>query len=262
MSMTKSYKRFWPEKFITVIIPTLNEEENIDRVLETFEFEPTRKQLIIVDGGSIDKTVEKVRRFKRGSREYLNLKLVKSDGITGKGYQMIRGFEQSLGLNLVYLDADLDCHYGETADKIAEPLLSGEAFFVKSTFDRGKDWGRVTKLTAKPLLDVFYPDLNFIEQPLSGQVGMKKSLQQQLETPASYGVEISHLIQYYSLYGLSHITQVDLGKIDHRHRQLDDLALTAQEVAKTILYHAYKDGKIDMKMPLLEKLQRGGLEMC
>ena len=44
MSMTKSYKRFWPEKFITVIIPTLNEEENIDRVLETFEFEPTRKQ--------------------------------------------------------------------------------------------------------------------------------------------------------------------------------------------------------------------------
>ena len=58
--MTKNYKRFWPEKFITVIIPTLNEEENIDRVLETFEFEPTRKQLIIVDGGSVDKTVDKI----------------------------------------------------------------------------------------------------------------------------------------------------------------------------------------------------------
>ncbi len=108
MSMTKNYKRFWPEKFITVIIPTLNEEENIDRVLETFEFEPTRKQLIIVDGGSVDKTVDKVRKFKRGSREYLNLKLIKSDGYTGKGYQMIRGYEEALGLNLVYLDADLD----------------------------------------------------------------------------------------------------------------------------------------------------------
>ena len=243
MTMTKNYKRFWPEQFITVIIPTLNEEENIDRVLETFNFEPTRKQLIIVDGGSIDKTVEKVRKFKRGSRDYLNLKLIRGDGFAGKGYQMVRGYEESLGVNLVYMDADLECDYGETADKLAAPLLSGESFFVKSTFERGREWGRVTKLTAKPLLGIFYPDLEFIEQPLSGQVAMKKTLQHQLETPARYGVEVSHLIQ-------------------HRHRQLDDLALTSQEVAKTILYHAYKDGKIDMKMPLLEKLQRGGLEMC
>ena len=262
MTMTKNFKRFWPEKFITVIIPTLNEEENIDRVLETFNFEPTRKQLIIVDGGSVDKTVDKIKRYKRSSREYLNLKLIKSDGVTGKGYQMVRGYEEALGINLVYMDADLECNYGEVADKLAKPLLSGEAFFVKSTFDRGKEWGRVTKLTAKPLLDIFYPDLNFIEQPLSGQVAMKKTLQNQLETPARYGVEVSHLIQYYGLYGLSHITQVDLGKVEHRHRQLDDLALTSQEVSKTILYHAYKDGKIDLKMPLLEKLQRGGLEMC
>lgn len=254
-------KRFWPDKFISVVVPTLNEEENITRVLETFEFEPTRKQLVIVDGGSIDKTVDIVRRFKRGSREYLNLKLVKPDGITGKGYQMFKGFEETLGTNIVFLDADLDCHYGETADKLAEPLLSGEAFFVKSTFDRGEEWGRVTKLTAKPLIELFYPDLLFIEQPLSGQVAMKKTLAHQLEFPARYGVEISHLIQYYNMYGLSHISQVDLGDLKHRHRKLNDLELTAQEVAKTILFHAYRDAKIDMKIPLLEKLQNGGLEM-
>ena len=53
----------------------------MDNILNTFDFEPTKKQLIIVDGNSIDKTVDKVKRFKRGSREYLNLKII-ADNMT------------------------------------------------------------------------------------------------------------------------------------------------------------------------------------
>jgi glucosyl-3-phosphoglycerate synthase len=37
------------------------------------------------------------------------------------------------------------------------PLLEGEADFVKARFGRGG--GRVTELTAKPMLKVFFPEL-------------------------------------------------------------------------------------------------------
>tara|TARA_B100001564_G_scaffold316238_1_gene291480 strand:- start:5800 stop:6573 length:774 start_codon:yes stop_codon:yes gene_type:complete len=248
-------KNFQPEKFVSVIIPTLNEEEHMDNILNTFDFEPTKKQLIIVDGNSIDKTVDKVKRFKRGSREYLNLKII-ADNMSGKGYQMLRGYEESIGQTIVFLDADLDANYSELVKKLSKPILNREAFFVKSKFSRGNEWGRVTKLTAFPLLDMFYPDLNFIEQPLSGQVAFKKQVVEQLLFAGDYGVEISHLIQYYNMYGLSNIVQVELGDLKHRHRNLGDLQLTASQVVKMILYHAHKDGKLDMNDPLLSKLPK------
>jgi glucosyl-3-phosphoglycerate synthase len=244
---------FKPDKFVSVIIPTLNEEEHVDNILETFDFEPTKKQLIIVDGNSLDKTVDRVKKFKRGSREYLNLKIIKADK-SGKGYQMIKGYEASLGQTIVFLDADLDADYSKLVKKLSQPILKGKAFFVKSKFDRGDEWGRVTKLTAQPLLEMFYPELNFIEQPLSGQVAYKKQLVSQLLFPENYGVEISHLIQYYKMYGLSNIEQVDLGNLQHRHRGLGDLQLTSQQILKTVLYHAREDGKLDIKDSLLWKL--------
>ena len=172
----------------------------------------------------------------------------------GKGYQMLRGYEETIGQTIVFLDADLDANYSELVEKLSKPILDDKAFFVKSTFSRGSEWGRVTKLTVFPLLDMFYPDLNFIHQPLSGQVAFKKQLVQQLRFAVDYGVEISHLIQYYKMYGLSHIAQVELGDLKHRHRNLDELQLTASQVLKTILYHAHQDGKIDMNNPLLSKL--------
>jgi len=246
-------KRWSPEKFVSVVIPALNEEEHIDNILETFNFEPTKKQLIIVDGSSIDKTVDKIKRFKRGSREYLNLKLVKENRC-GKGYQMVKGYEATIGQTVVFLDADLDANYSELVDKLSKPILEDEAFFVKSKFARGDDWGRVTKLTAQPLLDMFYPDLYLIQQPLSGQVAFKRQVVSQLLFPQDYGVEVSHLIQYYNMYGLSHIVQVELGNLKHRHRNLGDLQLTSSQVLKTILYHALKDGKLDIGDPMLGKL--------
>lgn len=246
-------QRFDYENFVTVVIPTLNEEENIDRVLGTFDFDSTKRQLVIVDGGSIDKTVNKVKKFIRGTRTFLNLKIINSEH-TGKGYQMIRGYEEALGSTIVYLDADLKSDYSELVEKLSQPILEEDYFFVKSKFDRGDDWGRVTKLTAQPLLQIFYPDLLWVSQPLSGQVAFKKGVLELIEFPANYGVEVSHLIQYYNIYGLNHLYQADLGVLQHRHRTLSDLQLTAEEVSKTIFYHAYRDGKIDMKLPLLEKL--------
>ncbi len=57
-------------------------------------------------------------------------------------------------------------------DSIIQPILNNEADITKTKFKRVA--GRVTELTAKPLLNFFFPELKF-DQPLSGQFAAKRS---------------------------------------------------------------------------------------
>ena len=51
---------------------------------------------------------------------------------------------------------------------------------------------QIHKKKFKKLNCLITPELNFIEQPLSGQLAYKKHLVSQLLFPENYGVEISH----------------------------------------------------------------------
>jgi glycosyltransferase involved in cell wall biosynthesis len=54
------------EELVSIIIPTLNEEENIERVIESVMAQDYRPlEVIIVDGGSKDGTLEIVERVKQ-----------------------------------------------------------------------------------------------------------------------------------------------------------------------------------------------------
>ena len=59
---------------ITVICPTLNEEEHIEDVLNFFvNAKPDNKELIIVDGGSTDRTIQIIQKW---TETYSNIKLM------------------------------------------------------------------------------------------------------------------------------------------------------------------------------------------
>jgi rSAM/selenodomain-associated transferase 2 len=83
-------------KEVSIIIPTLNEEEVIERCLETVVNIPGI-EVIISDGGSTDKTVEMA-----GS--YRDVKVVSS--IRGRGAQMNAGASYAHGGILLFLHAD------------------------------------------------------------------------------------------------------------------------------------------------------------
>lgn len=88
------------QPLISIIIPTLNEENNLPRALESikkidYPFEKT--EIIIVDGGSTDKTLEIARKF--GVKIYQNqLK------IRGAGCKI--GIEKARGEFVAFTDAD------------------------------------------------------------------------------------------------------------------------------------------------------------
>ena len=82
---------------ISLIIPTLDEAENLNFVLPAIP--NIVDELIIVDGGSTDSTVDVVRKLRPDAKIII-------DTVPGKGNALRRGFEAATGDILVMMDAD------------------------------------------------------------------------------------------------------------------------------------------------------------
>jgi glycosyltransferase involved in cell wall biosynthesis len=110
----------WPR--VSVIIPTLNEAQNLPLVLA--ELPDTVHEVIVVDGHSTDGTPEVARECRP------DVKLVMQSG-RGKGDALRCGFEAASGDILVMLDADGSADPGEIP-RFMETLTEG-ADFAKGT---------------------------------------------------------------------------------------------------------------------------------
>lgn len=89
--------------YISIVIPTLNEEANIGKLLDGVrrEMRGYSYELIVVDGGasgpSVDRTVRIARSY--GARILYDHR--------GKGSALIRGFKSARGHIIISMDADL-----------------------------------------------------------------------------------------------------------------------------------------------------------
>ncbi len=81
---------------ISVIIPVLDEAENLPRVFAALDAEQTPHEVIVVDGGSRDGTAEVARR--------LGATVLSSP--PGRGNQICRGVSEASGDVLFFLHAD------------------------------------------------------------------------------------------------------------------------------------------------------------
>ena len=146
-------------KMVSVVIPAYNEEKTIEHVIGVVKQVKQITQIIVVNDGSTDDTERIVSNI--DDVTLINHKLNK-----GKGSAMKTGLKEVTGQIVLFLDADLSEITKEQVEAIIKPILDNSADITKTKFKR--EAGRVTELTAKPLLQFFFPELSF-EQPLSGQ---------------------------------------------------------------------------------------------
>lgn len=218
----------------SVIIPALNEEKRIADVVRYALADSATAEVIVVDDSSTDNTAALARDA--GAR-------VITSSLLGKGASMADGAGLAKSEVLVYLDGDLKGLRSGIISDLVRPLIAGHAEFVKARFGRGG--GRVTELTAKPMLKVFFPELAHFNQPLGGIIAARKSLLQQLTFEDGYGVDIGLLIDSWRVN--AKLAEVDIGHLEHDSQPLLDLTSMANEVSRVIYSRARESGRLHVE---------------
>ena len=226
-------------KSVSIVIPAYNEEATVAQVVSVARKLAYVDEVIVVDDGSTDRTVEEAE----GAGATVISHLVNE----GKGSAIKTGFKYSHGDIVAFIDADVSNFTPTKIDKIIKPILEDKTDITKTKFAR--ESGRVTELTAKPLLGFFFPELKY-EQPLSGQFAGKRSALNKIRFEKDYGVDVGIVLDA-DVHGIK-ILEVDIGDISHDMSPLADLNKMANEVVRTIIDRAVEYGRVTMmdKWPL------------
>lgn len=249
---------------ISVCIPTLNEEFTIGPIVssirrELMESVPLVDEILVIDSGSSDRTCEVASAA--GARVMLSKDISPEHGTwRGKGENLWKALFAAQGELICYVDGDItDFHPRFVTGPIGPLLSSPEISYVKSYYERPfnhsggfhrSGGGRVSEILIRPLISLFYPELNAILQPLSGEYAARRSLLETLSFPAGYGVEIAHLIDLLYLGHLSSLAQVDLDQRIHRNRSDEELGRMSSSILRTVLQRLERDQKLSLHSDL------------
>jgi glycosyltransferase involved in cell wall biosynthesis len=136
---------------VSIIIPAYNERERIgqtlERVLECIERRAWDAEVLVVDDGSTDGTLEIVDSFmERDSR----VNLLRNPSNRGKGYSVRNGLLQALGDVVMFTDADLSAPIDE-AERLFDAIRDGADVAI------GSRWlDRRRQTTHQPLYRRFF----------------------------------------------------------------------------------------------------------
>jgi glucosyl-3-phosphoglycerate synthase len=163
----------------------------------------------------------------------------------GKGDALWRALHVTSGDIVAYVDTDIrnpDPRF--IWGTVGPLLLDGTIHFTKGFYDRPlhvgdglqpTGGGRVTELMARPLLNLFWPELAGMVQPLSGEYAGRRSVLEQVPFFTGYGVEIGLLIDILAIAGADAIAQCDVDERIHRNHGLPALSRMAFAIAHTAL---------------------------
>ena len=196
-------------------------------------------QILVVDADSSDGTAVAARDA--GAEVVSESSLVPSAGpVRGKGDAMWRALKAVTGDLVVYVDGDVADFGRHYVTGLLGPLLtdSSKAFvkgFYRRPFRQHESespvgGGRVTELTAKPLISRCVPELIAFEQPLAGEVAARKDLLEDIPFHTGYGVEIAMLVEVWDRVGIEGMAQVGLGTKRNAHQSLASLNGMSNEV--------------------------------
>jgi glucosyl-3-phosphoglycerate synthase len=234
---------------VSLALPALNEEETVGKVIRTIKRAlmdkvPILDEIVLIDSNSTDRTRQIARKL--GVPVHIHQDLLHEYGARpGKGEALWKSLLVTKGDIIAWIDTDIvNIHprfvYGIIGPMLANPHVQ----FVKGFYRRplkvgakmqASGGGRVTELTARPLLNLFYPELSGVIQPLSGEYGGRRAALEQCTFFSGYGVETGLLIDIYEKFGLPAIAQVDLLERIHHNQTLEALSKMSFAIIQTVM---------------------------
>lgn len=249
---------------VSVVLPARDEERTVGRIVSTIRRElvvkaPLVDELIVIDSRSTDATA--ARAAAAGAR-VVHQDEILSDlpRMAGKGDALWKGLAASSGDIVVFIDSDLRNFGAHFVTGLLGPLLTHPRIhFVKGAYDRplvGPDGtvqpgagGRVTELVARPMLNLYWPELSGFMQPLGGEYAARRSSLERVPFVTGYGVEFGLLVDLLERIGLDAMAQVDLGSREHSHQSTAALGQMAGQIILTAWSRLERQGRIVSSEP-------------
>ena len=234
---------------ISLVLPTLNEAETIGPIVrravrEMQERFPLVDEIVVIDSESDDQTREIAES--EGARVVRHPEVLARYGsYRGKGEALWKSLFETSGDLVVWADTDVrGWHhrmvYGTLGPLLHEPRLQ----YVKGYYQRPiveggvlkeGGGGRVTELVARPLINLFFPELSGLIQPLSGEYAGRRALLESIPFFTGYAVEIGHLIDAAEKVGIEGLGQVDLERRVHRNQELEGLSRMSFVILQAVM---------------------------
>lgn len=246
---------------VSVCLPTLNSGKTLDIILRTLkeilvkEY-PLIDELAIVDSRSTDSTVAIAE--KHGVKVFFDDEyLTDLPPASGKGEALWKSLYFLEGNIVAWIDSDIKNIHPRFVYGIVGPLLIDKTIgYVKGFYERPlktagltkqTGGGRVTEVFARPFLNLFYPELSGIIQPLSGEYAGRREILESVPFFTGYGVETGLLIDILNRFGLDCVAQVNLESRIHTNQSLKALGRMSFGVMQAAFLRLESNDKIELK---------------
>lgn len=234
---------------ISAVLPTLDEAETIGPIVRRarralMEQVPLLDELVVIDSDSQDDTCAIAES--EGARVVRHSDVLPRYGsYRGKGEALWKSLYATSGDLVAWSDTDIvDWHprflYGTLGPLLTEPRIGYvKAYYQRPIVEGGLlkegGGGRVTELVARPLINLFFPELSGYIQPLAGEYAGRREHLERIPFFTGYAVEIGHLIDIADRLGLAGLGQVDLDIRIHRNQELEGLSRMSFVILQAVL---------------------------
>jgi glucosyl-3-phosphoglycerate synthase len=243
---------------ISVVLPARNEEGTVGSIVaairrDLIERAPLVDEIVVIDSRSTDATAAVATAA--GAEVYAQDSVLPGlPRMSGKGEALWKSLAVTTGDLVVFVDADLRNFGSHFVSALLGPLLTDPSVgYVKGCYDRPLisgstrtegGGGRVTELVARPLLNLHWPRLAGVMQPLGGEYAGRRSLLERLPFVTGYGVELGLLLDVLEDSGLDAIAQVDLGRRVHSHQSTEALGAMSGQIMLTAWSRLQRHGRM------------------
>jgi nucleotide-binding universal stress UspA family protein len=244
---------------ISLGLPAFNDEATIGELILSIkgalmDDAPLLDEVVLIDGNSTDGT--RTIAHELGVKSHIHQQSLTGLGSSrGKGEALWKSLYLLKGDLIAWIDTDIVNPHPRFVYGILGPLLvDSQIKYVKGFYRRAASatdshrsvgGGRVTELLARPMINLFFPELSGLVQPLAGMYAGRRSALEQVPFYTGYGVEAGLLLDLLGRFRLGSIAQADLEDVRHRNQDLLASSKRAFAILQVFAQHLRRKGMID-----------------
>ena len=242
---------------VSVCLPTRDEAATVGGIVRNIRRNLVERarlvdEIVVMDAGSSDDTAAIAQT--EGARVFFEHDVLPGEGPgSGKGEALWKSLHACQGDVICFVDADIRNFHPRFVYGLLGPLLvDPEIQYVKAFYERpirernalrATGGGRVTELLARPVINLLWPELAGVVQPLSGEYAGRRETLEQVPFFSGYGVELGLLVDIAARFGVDAIAQVDLDRRVHRNQDMQALGRMSFGILQAVFLRLAEEGR-------------------